>query len=431
MLTYRVMNMKPMLQAILLLATWIVVFYFNPSAYACTAFMMSDGKKVLVGNNEDNKIPYTRVWFVPGEKKRYGRVYFGYDNWSPQGGMNDQGLFFDFFTTKKQQTGLSKGKPKFPGPMIDTMMAECATVEEVLDMFSRYNLEWMSKAQMFVVDKSGDAAIVEGETVVRNTDADQIVTNFRQSKVPDHIKPCQWPAYSCSRYKTVEKMLSENNTPTAVLFKDILKATSRSTYNVIATTQYSNIYDLTKGLVHLYDFHDFDNEIVFDLSQELKKGRHYFDLPALFNRGLKYDVHVYTHASPSFRISYPKHYKVAKPALNEVLLVKNPMSNTPHIGVYVENRPKDVQLKDVGWNCLFRLIEKYSTKAALVYSKQTVLSDGTPANETLFERVLNEHWPFKTLILATYRDNMLIFVATTSFDHPEALREFLYSLQFD
>ena len=106
------------------------------------------------------------------------------------------------------------------------------------------------------------------------------------------------------------------------------------------------------------------------------------------------------------------------------------MSNTPQIGVYVENQPKDIRLKDIGKNYLLSLIKKYSTKAMLVYSTQTVLADGTPANETLFERVINEHWPYKTLILSTYHDDKLIYVATTSFSHPEALKEHLYSLQF-
>jgi hypothetical protein len=200
---------------------------------------------------------------------------------------------------------------------------------------------------------------------------------------------------------------------------------------MIGTTQYSNIYDLTNGLVYVYFLHDFDNEIIFNLSEELKKGHHYYDLPSLFGKDLKYDIRVYSHSSPDFRISYPRHYKVTKPTVNEVLLVKNPKGNTPQIGVYVENLPQNIQLNDIGKRYLIRFIEKYSTTAKLVYSKQTVLSDGTSANETLFDRVINQHWPYKTLILSTYRDHKLIFVATTSFAHPEALREYLYSLRFD
>ena len=55
------MNTKPIVQVILYLAIWIAMVPTNPLAYACTAFMKTDGEVVLVGNNEDSKIPYTRV----------------------------------------------------------------------------------------------------------------------------------------------------------------------------------------------------------------------------------------------------------------------------------------------------------------------------------------------------------------------------------
>jgi len=94
------MHVKRNMRITIFWATWIIVILANPMSYACTGFMMTDGEIVLVGNNEDSKIPYTRVRFIPAENERFGRVYFGYDNWSPQGGMNDQGLFFDFFSVK-------------------------------------------------------------------------------------------------------------------------------------------------------------------------------------------------------------------------------------------------------------------------------------------------------------------------------------------
>jgi len=425
------MSAKRHVRATLFWAIWVIVGHADLMANACTAFMMSDGENVLVGNNEDYKIPYTRVWFVPSENGKYGRVYFGYDNWSPQGGMNNQGLFFDFFATKKQEIKRSKGKPKFSGPMIDTMLAELATVEQVLDMFGQYNLEWMSKIQMFIVDKSGDSAIIEGDEVIRKSGSFQVVTNFRHSKIPESQLPCEWPAWSCSRYKKVEKILAQSNTANVTHFRDILNATHRGPYNVIAETLYSNIYDLTNGLVYVYYLHDFDNEIIFNLSEELKKGHHYYDLPSLFGKELKYDNQVYTNSSPYFSISYPKHYKVTKPTLNEVLLVKNPMSSTPQLGVYVENKPNNIQLEDLGQLFFYSIIEKYSTSVKLVSNKQTILNDGTPAVEILFNRVINEYLPFKTLILATFRDDKLIFIATTSYEHPEALKEYLYSLQFN
>ena len=419
------------MKTLLALAILSVATLAHLSVHACTAFMRSDGANVLVGNNEDSKIPYTRVWFIPAENGRYGRVYLGYDNWYPQGGMNDQGLFFDYFSVPKLKIKQSKEKPRFPGPFTDTMMAECTTVEDVLEMLSKYYLEWNPKIQMFVVDKTGDSAIVEGETVVRNFDAYQVVTNFRPSRIPEDQKPCRAPAWSCSRYKKAERMLLDSKTPTVAHFREILQATHRSSYNLIGTTQYSNVYDLTNKLVYVYYFHDFDNEIILNLSEELKKGRHYFELPSLFGKELKYDSKVYTHTSPDFSISYPKHYKVIRPTSNEVLLVKNPLSSTPRLGVYVENKPNDIQLEDIGQEYFYSKVKKYSTSVKLVSSKQTLLNDGTPSVEILFDSVANEYWPIKTLILSTYRGDKLIFAAVTSFAHPEALREYLYSLRFD
>jgi predicted SnoaL-like aldol condensation-catalyzing enzyme len=345
--------------------------------------------------------------------------------------MNDQGLFFDYFSVPKLKIKQSREKPRFPGPFTDSMMAKCATVGDVLEMLSNYYLEWNPKIQMFVVDKTGDSAIIEGETVVRKRDNYQVVTNFRISRIPEDQRPCEAAAWSCSRYKKVERMLLDSNAPTVPHFRTILQATHRSSYNLIGTTQYSNIYDLTNKLVYVYYFHDFDNEIVLSLSEELKKGRHYFDLPSLFGKELKYDIRVYTHSSPDFSISYPKHYKVIKPILNEVLLVKNPLSSTPQLGVYVENKPNDIHLEDIGQEYFYSIIEKYSTSVKLVSSNQTLLNDGTSAVEIFFDRMVNEFWPLKTLILSTYRGDKLIFAAITSVEHPEALRDYIYDLRFD
>ncbi|MHC4458411.1 MAG: hypothetical protein ACYS0I_15250 [Planctomycetota bacterium] len=85
---------------LLALGILIVMVFTQPLAYACTAFMASESNMVLVGNNEDYNIPHTRMWFIPAKNGQYGKVYFGYENWRPQGGMNDQGLFFDFFCNK-------------------------------------------------------------------------------------------------------------------------------------------------------------------------------------------------------------------------------------------------------------------------------------------------------------------------------------------
>jgi hypothetical protein len=256
-----------------------------------------------------------------------------------------------------------------------------------------------------------------------------VVTNFYQSKVEEDRRPCEWYKPSCTQYKTAESMLAEVETASVAHFRDILEATHRNT--IYARTLYSNIYDLKSGLVYLYYLHNFDHEVVIDLKEELKKGRHYYELPLLFGKEVKLGRKKYTHTSPAFSISYPKHYKVTAPANDEALLVKYPISSTPQLGVYVKNKPQHIRLQDIGLRYFTPLIKKYSTNMKLVASRQTMLSDGTPANEVLFDRVLNDHWPFQTMIVSTYRGDKLIYAAVTSFAHPEALSEFLYSLRFD
>jgi hypothetical protein len=49
----------------------LLMFFAHPEAYGCTAFMAADSKRVLVGNNEDNKFPTTRKG-VPHVQKFYG-----------------------------------------------------------------------------------------------------------------------------------------------------------------------------------------------------------------------------------------------------------------------------------------------------------------------------------------------------------------------
>lgn len=408
---------------------WIHIFFSDSLTYACTGFMMSDGDKVLVGNNEDYYIPHTRVWFIPAENGQYGRIYFGYENWFPQGGMNDQGLFFDFFATKPLEVEKSKDKPKFPGSIIDTMAGTCATVEDVIEMFSQYNLEFMKKFQMFIVDKTGDAAIIEGDEIVRKTGSYQIVTGFHQSRVTEENRPCRWNEWGCKQYKITDKMIAENDTPTVAHYRNILEATHRDTTKT--KTLYSNIYDLKKGIIYLYYMHDFDNEVVIDLNEELKKGRHYYVLPTMFGKDQKYGFKTYKNASPKFSISYPEHFKVNEPEGDEVLRLKCPFSGTPLFIVIVDDKPPNVDLVDIWDKQIASEVEEFASDVKFISSKQTKLRDGTPAIEIRFEWVSSDKWPLQTIVLAAYYQQQLVITAITTLAHPEFFYDFLYSLSFE
>ena len=98
-------------------------------ANACSFFVIDDGTRVLAGNNEDLWNHDTWVWYVPAEKTKDGCVFFGYGNRFPQGGMNDQGLFYDVAATKVLPVKNGSGKKKLPlAKLLATVMEECANV---------------------------------------------------------------------------------------------------------------------------------------------------------------------------------------------------------------------------------------------------------------------------------------------------------------
>jgi len=423
------MDTKLNMKTLLTLPILILIVFTHPLAFACTAFMASDSDTVLVGNNEDYNIPHTRMWFIPAKSGQYGRVYFGYDCWYIGGGMNDQGLFFDILLTETLEIKSSKEKPIFKGDIFDKFMAECATVKEVLDLFDSYHLEQMSNFQLLVVDRTGDSVIIERDHTIRKTGSYQVVTNFLQSQVGENRQPCEWYKGGCNRYQTAKRMLKDRRAVSVEYFREILEATHQNTLGT--RTLYSNIYDLKNGLIYLYYLHNFENEVIINLNEELKKGSHYYEIPTLYGKKITFGKKQYVHHSPAFKISYPKHYKVVKPELNEVFRVRHSAGGIPNLSVSIDDKPQGIPLRDIGEKFYLPEMKKKVAKVKIISNIQTKLKDGTPANEVQFELMTIDNRLVKILVLSTYHNDNLIYAATQSLAFPGTLREYLYSLRFD
>lgn len=255
------------------LASLAVVAAVARDADACTAFCARGNGHVLVGNNEDWSNPHTRVWFEPAESGRFGRMFTGFDDLRPQGGMNERGLWFDGFATPVIGPGPSPRLPSYSGEIVLDAMAHCATVDEVIALFSRYDRSFLAEAVLMFADASGDAVSIERNAIVRKTGRHFIQTNFHQSlrtSLPD------------LRFTTASGMLDEAGGNVSVdLFRRILEATRQTG---AYPTLYSSVYDLTSRTMHLYYFHDFERMVTLDLAAELKKGKHVLEIPALFPR---------------------------------------------------------------------------------------------------------------------------------------------------
>jgi hypothetical protein len=257
---------------ILILMTVLFMLIKNP-LLGCTVFSASDGITVLGGNNEDYNDSNTYMWFIPAENRTntHGRVYFGYGDSFPQGGMNDQGLFFDGLATPPYEVTGTSDKPIFQGSLIRKVMEDCSTVEEVLNIYDQYNLEHMKNYQLLFADKFSDSAIIEGDLTIRKEKYYQVVTNFYQSNPGIG-------GYPCWRYDTACEILDNNSEVTFELFRSVLDAVHAD------YTQYSNIYDLKKGIIYLFYNHNFHEFVKIDLKEELKKGWQQYRISSLFSR---------------------------------------------------------------------------------------------------------------------------------------------------
>jgi len=242
-------------------------------ADACTAFCAVDaGGRVLVGNNEDYSNPRTKLRFLPATPGTYGRMYVGFDDMWPQGGMNERGLWFDGFATPAVKATGSAGLPHFPGNIVDKAMAECATVEEVVRLFSQYNRGFLTRGVLMFADAGGDAVSIEPDAIVRKTRRHFVQTNFHQSRPQT--------GSADRRFSIATSMLERAGGDISVdLFRRILAETHQ---NGVSPTLYSNVYDLQLRTMYLYYFHDFDRVVTFNLSEELQKGERVLDIPALF-----------------------------------------------------------------------------------------------------------------------------------------------------
>jgi hypothetical protein len=139
-------------------------------AESCTVFFAADDRVALGGNNEDGT---------------YGRMYVGYDDLRVQGGLNDQGLFFDGLAVRQVNVPHELGKPIYPGVLIEKAMAECGTVACVVNLFERYGLSHAAGNGHYLVgDRTGDSASIEPFGILRKDDRYQVATNFFQSEIP-------------------------------------------------------------------------------------------------------------------------------------------------------------------------------------------------------------------------------------------------------
>lgn len=242
----------------------IIFLCLSIPAQACTIFSAKDGNTVLVGNNEDWFDKDTYVWFIPAVEGRHGRVLFGYETASTEGGMNDQGLFFDWVAKGSRNDTMPSlpGRIDYSGSLSEYILETCSNVAEAIKVYDTYNEYVFGYATIFLSDKSGASA-----TVTWDKDKQALKIDYKTGK------------YQVLGYGDgiVQPLLDKAQGISIDLYQSILEASIQGDI-----TQYSNIYDLVNGDVYVYNQRNFYENVKFNLSDELSKGKHMYYIPDLF-----------------------------------------------------------------------------------------------------------------------------------------------------
>lgn len=172
---------------------------------ACSVLYYVDVKtgKVYAVNNEDYWYDVDAyIQIEPKTKTKYARLWYGWDNFA-QGGLNDQGLFFDAAVTPNQAKIPGYGHPK--NNLGDKILANCATVEEAIAFLEKEKIA-LTQSHLMFGDKSGKAVIVEwvkGKKELHYISGNQLImTNYLLSE--PHAGN-----YPCPRYASIEKRIAD------------------------------------------------------------------------------------------------------------------------------------------------------------------------------------------------------------------------------
>ncbi len=259
----------------------------DPIPGFCTIFTASYGDNILFGNNEDYINLATYYWVEPRSQGSYGGVYFGYDNFFPQGGINEKGLVFDANALPETRLNPHPELPSSPSEhVMKTIMKKAATVKEAIDIAKRENWGISLNGQIMLADTKGEAVVIsagaEGELAFTRKKKEHgylVSTNFNRANPKNAL------SYPCWRYDKAVSMLKkvdDKNKLTVEYFKSVLDATHLESSSM--NTLYSNIYDLRNGIIYLYHWHQFGAVIKLDVAEEIARGSSYTKISDLYSK---------------------------------------------------------------------------------------------------------------------------------------------------
>lgn len=264
----------------------IILLVQIDTAFPCSSYKVTVNGSTMYGMNYDTWFNYPSIWF---ETNGYGAVFSGAngqgDSFSPQSGMNEFGLSFGILATPTPANGkVSANKKQITSRAnyLKDILHTCKTVEEVKTYIEQYDHSSLANDVFIYTEKSGKYLIVEPFTLTFGNDDKYVLANFCPSTITDFSSIKQ------QRFIDGNAFL-KNKIDTSLAFCTALSDTMHVCRAKIGDgTLLTSIYDLNRGNVHLYFYHDYKQQVQFNLKEELAKGNHSFEIPQLFPPNKEY-----------------------------------------------------------------------------------------------------------------------------------------------
>jgi hypothetical protein len=224
---------------------------------ACTIFVLTDKDRALFCNNEDWSNPRTRIWFIPAAGTNHGGVYVGFDDGWAQGGMNTEGLAYDWVSGYEEIWKPDSGVP-IVGNSSQRMLETCSTVRDAIAYYRSHKEMGFFRAKILIADRTGASVRIGATNGVLQV---------------EQASDCRGFGYG---QKTLDKMLTKTTEPTVANGFRILRASVQK-----GATKYANIFDLRSGAIFLHPLPNRDDEVELKLTAELESGGHYYDMPQI------------------------------------------------------------------------------------------------------------------------------------------------------
>jgi hypothetical protein len=226
----------------------------------CTIFVLKDTNSALFCNNEDWSDPNTRIWFQPSGEGYHGAVYVGFENGWAQGGMNTEGLSYDWVAGFSEEWNPNSKMPIARGNSSQRMLETCTTISAAIAFYRSHYEADFSRAKILVADRSGASVIIGAH------DGHLQIEEKNQ---------CRGFGYA---WKMFDTDLARNSEATVANgFQMLRDCIQKGQY----ATKYSIIYDLKSGEIFLNHTPGRQNEVKLNLKVELAKGSHYYNMERL------------------------------------------------------------------------------------------------------------------------------------------------------